>query len=68
MKMIVSVLVIRMGGLSRLNRSIRTVFTRPFDPSRATKPMATTMVGMMNGTVVTAFSTVLPGNSCLANR
>ena len=68
MRITVSVLAILMGGELSPNASIRKVFTRPREPRRATNPMATTMVGMINGTVDTAFRMVLPGNSCLANR
>ena len=68
MRMTSRELAILMGGVSRPKMPIRSVFARPREPSSATNPMATTMVGMTKGTVDTAFRTVLPGNSRLAKR
>ena len=58
----------RIGGSSRPKAVISSVFASPSRPSSATNPIATTMVGMTNGTVETAFSTDFPGKSCRANR
>ena len=68
MKMMTRELVTLRGGPSRSKRSMRNVLTRPCGPMRAMKPIATTRVGMTNGRVATAFSSVLPGNSYRANR
>ena len=56
-------LAMRTGGSSKPKSVVSSVFSSPSRPSSATNPIATTMVGMMKGTVDTAFSTDLPGKS-----
>ena len=51
----------RIGGSSKPKAAISRVFASPSRPSSATNPIATTMVGMMKGTVETALRTDLPG-------
>ena len=66
--MIHNELASRMGGSSRPKTDMSSVFASPSRPSSATNPIATTMVGMMKGTVDTALSSDLPGKSWRAKR
>jgi hypothetical protein len=50
------------GGVERPNNRIKKIFNQPFGPINATKPAATTTVGIINGKVVSIRRIDLPGN------
>jgi len=50
------------GGVERPNIRIKKIFNQPLGPMNATKPAATTTVGIIKGMVVSIRRIDLPGN------
>jgi hypothetical protein len=58
----VSVFIIAIGGFDSPNNRIKKTFNQPLGPINATKPAATTTVGIIKGIVVSIRKIDLPGN------
>lgn len=62
-----SVFIIAIGGVESPNKRIKKIFNQPLGPIKATKPAATTTVGIIKGMVVSIRRIDLPGNLKRAN-